>query len=76
MSQAGIDDFIPAPLSPSVGSESGSVQSLRGWSICKLIVELKRKGIPYPTMARKAELFRLLFPLPAAARPSSQQASL
>ncbi|PIO37037.1 hypothetical protein AB205_0072980, partial [Aquarana catesbeiana] len=76
MSQAGNEDLTSAPLSPSPVSESGSVQSLRGWTIPKLTAELRRRGVPYPATARKAELFRLLFPPPVTARPSTQQASL
>lgn len=74
MSQAGSEDFT-APLSPSLVSESGSVQSLRGWTIPKLTAELRRRGVPFPATVRKGELFKLLFPPPAAG-PSTQQASL
>ncbi|XP_073453752.1 uncharacterized protein [Aquarana catesbeiana] len=76
MSQAGSDDLTPAPLLPSMGSESGSEQSLLTWTISKLIAKLRCKGIPYPSKARKAELFRLLFLLTATAGPSAHQASL
>ncbi|PIN88304.1 hypothetical protein AB205_0162230, partial [Aquarana catesbeiana] len=76
MSQASSEDLTSAPLSPSLVSESGSVQSLRGWSIPKLPAELRRRGVPFPATARKAELFRLLFPPPATDGPSTQQASL
>ncbi|PIO27015.1 hypothetical protein AB205_0162490, partial [Aquarana catesbeiana] len=75
MSQAGSED-LTAPLSPSPVSESGSVQSLRGWTIPKLTAELRRRGVPFSATARKGELFKLLFPPPAAAGPSTQQASL
>lgn len=46
MSQASSDDLTPAPLSPSMGSESGNMQSLQACT--KLIAELRRKGISYP----------------------------
>lgn len=54
-------------------SENSSAQCLRGWTIPKFTVELWLRGIPYSATARKA---RMLFPPPAAARPSIQQASL
>ncbi|PIO24503.1 hypothetical protein AB205_0101200, partial [Aquarana catesbeiana] len=75
MSQASSED-LTAPLSPSPVSESGSVQSLRGWTIPKLTAELRRRGMPFSATARKGKLFKLLFPPPAAAGPSTQQASL
>ncbi|PIO24173.1 hypothetical protein AB205_0111940, partial [Aquarana catesbeiana] len=75
MSQAGSED-LTSPLSPSPVSESGSVQSLRGWTIPKLMTELRRRGVPFSATARKGKLFKLLFPPPAAAGPSTQQASL
>ncbi|PIO04527.1 hypothetical protein AB205_0079070 [Aquarana catesbeiana] len=64
------------PLSPSPVSESSRVQSLRGWTIPKLTAELRRRVVPFPATARKGELFKLLFPPPAAAGPRTQQASL
>lgn len=67
MSQAGSEDFKHAPLSPSVDSETGSMQSLMVGTILKLIAKLRGRDFPYPTAARKAELFRLLFPPPVAA---------
>ncbi|PIO11653.1 hypothetical protein AB205_0033590, partial [Aquarana catesbeiana] len=75
MSQAGSEDLM-APLSPSLVSETGSVHSLRGWTIPKLTAALRRRGVPFSATARKGELFKLLFPPPAAAGPSNQQASL
>lgn len=66
---AGSENLAYAPLSPSVGSKLGSTQSLRGWIIPKLTVELQRRGIPFPATARKAKLFRLLFPPPRTAKP-------
>ncbi|PIO11353.1 hypothetical protein AB205_0074840, partial [Aquarana catesbeiana] len=75
MSQAGSED-LTAPLSPSPVLESGSVQSLRGWTIPKLTAELRRTGVLFSATARKGELFKLLSPPPAAAGRSTQQASL
>ncbi|XP_040207742.1 uncharacterized protein LOC120938098 [Rana temporaria] len=76
MSQAGSIDLTPAPLSPSTGSESGSLQTFRTWTIPRIIAQLRRKGIPYPATARKAELFRLLFPPTPNTAPSNPQTSL
>lgn len=60
----------------SGGSEHGKTQSLRGWNIPKLTAELRRRHIPFSATARKAKLFRLLFPPAAAVAPCTQQASL
>lgn len=76
MSRSDSEDLASAPLSPTAGSEPGSTESLRGWTILKLMAELWCRAIPYPAMARKAKLFRLLLPTPAAAAPGTQQASL
>ncbi|XP_044124886.1 mucin-5AC-like [Bufo gargarizans] len=51
-------------------SEAASRASHRHWTIPRLITELKKKGIRYSASARKAELYRLLFPeTPRAPEP-------
>ncbi|PIO10579.1 hypothetical protein AB205_0047030 [Aquarana catesbeiana] len=64
MSQADSEDFASTPSSPGADSANDDLQSLRAWTIPKLTAELRRKGIPYPATARKADLFRLLFSPP------------
>lgn len=79
MSWAKSEDLASTPVSSSAGSEHSSAQSLGGWTIPKLMPQptcCGGVGMPYPATARKAELFRLLFPPPAAAGPGTQQASL
>ncbi|XP_073462542.1 uncharacterized protein [Aquarana catesbeiana] len=75
MSQAGSEDLASTPSSPGADSANDDLQSLRAWTIPKLTAELRRREIPFPATARKAELFRLLFSPPAAAQ-SGTQASL
>lgn len=75
MSQASSEDLASTPSSPGADSANDDLQSLRAWTIPKLTAELRRRGIPFPATARKAELFSLLFPPPAAAQ-SGTQASL
>ncbi|XP_044151324.1 oxygen-regulated protein 1 [Bufo gargarizans] len=55
------------PGGSSASRDSGDTQSersvgpsLRSWTIPKLSAELRRRGIPFPASARKAELSRLL----------------
>ncbi|XP_044128654.1 uncharacterized protein LOC122925402 [Bufo gargarizans] len=57
----------------SVVSGRSSNRSLRNWTIPKLIAELNRKGIRYPSSARKAELYRILM---SEAGSSEEQSSL
>lgn len=75
MSQAAdIGDFVSISPSSARESELGSVQSLRTWTVPRLIAELQRRGISYPASARKAQLFRLLFP--RTADSSAEQVTL
>ncbi|XP_073455091.1 uncharacterized protein [Aquarana catesbeiana] len=72
MSQAAdIEDFASIP--PSRGSELGSTPS-RTWTVPRLMAELQRRGTSYLASARKAELFRLLFP--CASGSSAEQVTL
>ena len=61
--------FIPA--TPTRTSEHGSSPSLRSWTIPRLMAELRSRGISFAASARKAELFRLLFPTQAIQQPST-----
>ena len=62
--------FVP-PTPPRGGSELGNSPSLRSWTVPRLMAELRRKGIPFPSSARKAELFRLCFPPLSQSSPAT-----
>lgn len=61
--------FIPPTLTGGLGD--GSTPSLRSWTVPRLTAELRHRGIAFPATARKAELFRLLFPSPEQPFPST-----
>ncbi|KAM8921272.1 kinectin [Pelodytes ibericus] len=45
---------------PSRRGDIASPASIRSWTIPRITTELRRRQIPYPATARKAELFKLL----------------
>ncbi|CAH2299720.1 Hypothetical predicted protein, partial [Pelobates cultripes] len=59
------------PSTPVDNVETASPASLRFWTIPKIAAELRRRGIPYPATARKAELYRLLNTNPETPRPGT-----
>ncbi|XP_040289883.1 uncharacterized protein LOC121002497 [Bufo bufo] len=65
MSLEGIENFsLPGTPARSItlaqGDDLASPASIRAWTIPRITAELKRRQIPFPATARKAELFRLL----------------
>ncbi|CAH2299976.1 Hypothetical predicted protein, partial [Pelobates cultripes] len=59
------------PSTPVENLETASPGSLRSWTILKIAAKLRRRGIPYPETARKAELCRLLNANPDTPRPGT-----
>ena len=65
MSQEGVEDCsLPSTparsVTPNPGGELASPASIRSWTIPRITMELRKRHIPYPASARKAELFSLL----------------
>ncbi|CAH2222295.1 Hypothetical predicted protein, partial [Pelobates cultripes] len=48
------------PSGPTIAENLDSPCSMRSWTIPKIAAELRRRGVPYPATARKAELYRIM----------------
>ncbi|XP_044143987.1 uncharacterized protein LOC122933207 [Bufo gargarizans] len=65
MSLDGLENFsIPGTPARSVtatpGDDLASPASIRSWTVPRITAELRKRHVPFPATARKAELFRLL----------------
>ncbi|XP_056401083.1 uncharacterized protein LOC130294952 [Hyla sarda] len=55
-----IEETLSVPETPARSSEQGVGTAYRSWTIPRLMEELRKKGIPFPASARKAELYKLM----------------
>ncbi|CAH2221452.1 Hypothetical predicted protein [Pelobates cultripes] len=62
----------PTPTTaPTTAENLDSPCSLRSWTIPKIAAELRRRGVPYPAMARKAELYRIMMTTTETPQPGT-----